>query len=417
MHVIVYEPNPHGHRFTHVKRLVPALAGVATKVTLVTSREGAASQEYAVQLKGVESCFALEASMPLGDASDKGYLKHLAANLKRCARDLGAQHVLMPYADGTIQTAGMMRLGGQFSVPTGVEIEGLLMRGAFAYDTRRGLKAWARRRAWLMLTGAAPFGLIHHMDPLVVRAIQRESPGLARRVELVPDPVEAYSPPSRREARKRLGIPEDGRYIGCVGLQDTRKGIDRLIRAFLAAKTAPDDRLLLMGGHAKEIKDILAGEAAQAVSSGRIVSMARYITDEELCLGVAAMDVVATPYPPDGGHSGSSSIVIHAAGQGRMTLGCDFGWVGDTILRFHLGEACNVLDQGVFASAITSSLEKSVTFTLSEGGRRFVEFHRPENFVACFTRRFRERAGAPPAPALRRWAWVLEAGGRGLDAP
>lgn len=408
MRIALYEPNNDGHRYTHLKRLIPALAALG-QVTVVTSAEGAASKQYEAQLRGVSNLFTLDASMPLTNPQGPAYLKHVMQHLRRVARTPGVDHVLMPYADGTIQQAGLARLTARFGVPAGVEIEGLMMRGLFAYDDRPTLMQRVKARAWLALTAASPFGVIHHMDPIVVRAVLARSPRLARRMTLIPDPVEPFVSPGKTFARRALGIPEDGRYAGCVGYQDTRKGIDRLIRAFVAADLPPTDRLLLAGGHAKEIREMLAGEFAGAVASGRIVSLARYISDEELCLGVAAMDVVCTPYPPDSGHSGSSSIVIHAAGQERPVLGCAFGWVGDTIRRFGLGWECDVLDPTAFARAIARSLDEAGTFRLGEGGRRFVEFHRTDNFVACFTKRLRERLKMPPIGGMREWAWVMEA--------
>ncbi|GJQ29027.1 MAG: hypothetical protein HBSAPP03_09110 [Phycisphaerae bacterium] len=410
MHVALYEPNSSGHRYTHVKRLLPVLAGLGAKVTFVTSRQGRESQEYAAQVQGVEHLCDVESSMEFDEkAPVKANVKRMAEHLRRVVNDLGADHVLMPYADGTIQTAGMMRVTGRFSVPRGVEVEGLMMRGLFAYQEGGGLRAALRTKAWLALTAAAPFSTIHHMDPIVVRAMRRRAPGLARRVRLIPDPVEPFDAPTRLEARRRLGIPEDGRYIGCVGFQDRRKGIDRLIRAFLDASLGTNDRLLLAGKQEPQIRDMLAGEAAGAVAAGRIISLARYISDEELCLGVSAMDVVCTPYPPDAGHSGSSSIVIHAAGQARPSLGSDCGWVGDTIRRFGLGWVTDVMNPGVFASAVRTAMDQAGAFRLTEGGRRFVEFHRPDNFGACFAKRLRERLNLPPVQGLREWSWVEEA--------
>ncbi len=407
MHIALFEPNNSGHRYTHVKRLLPALASFGAKVTFVTSRQGRDSQEYAAQIKPLENLCAVEASMEFDEKGDqKRSIRSFADNLRRVARDLAADHIIMPYADGTIQTAGMLRLTGRYTLPPGVEIEGLMMRGLFAYDAAPSLKARLRARAWLALTAAAPFTIVHHMDPIVYRAIRSRAPSLASRVRLMPDPVEPFTPPTKAEARRRLGLPENGRYVGCVGFQDRRKGIDRLIRAFLDARLSATDRLLLAGKQEQAIKDILAAEGTQAVSEGRIISLARYISDEELCLGVSALDVVCTPYPPDAGHSGSSSIVIHAAGQDRPSLGSDCGWVGDTIRRFGLGWVCDVMSPQTFAAAVRSSLESAGDFRLPEAGRRFVEFHRPDNFTACFTKRLRERLNLPPVQGLRDWDWV-----------
>lgn len=409
MHIALYEPNSEGHRYTHVRRLIPALAQLGT-LTFVTSHEGVASPEYAAQIKPVEHLCTVESSMSFDKkAPIKHNLRSMTRHLRRAAHDLKADHVYMPYSDGTIQLAGFLRLSGRFPLPPNVELEGLMMRGAFAYSPSRGLRHALRTRAWLLATRASPFHTIHHMDPIVVRAIQARSPALARRVRLIPDPVEPFTPPTRQDARKALGIPDDGRLIGCVGYQDRRKGIDLLIRAFLAANLPPTDRLFLAGKQEAAIQSLLGGEAAQAVREGRIITLARYISDEELRLGVSALDVVCTPYPPNAGHSGSSSIVIHAAGQGRHSLGTDHGWVGDAITRFGLGSVCDVDNQPAFAAAIRASLEISHQFTLPEAGRRFVAFHRPDNFTACFTRRLRERLGLPQAEGLLDWEWVQAA--------
>ena len=409
MHIAIFEPNPDGHHYAHIRRLLPALAALGQRVTFVTSSEGVASSEYEAQIKSLEHLCAVDSSIQRdGGRPGIGHVTGWASDLHRIAIDLAADHVLIPYADGTIQMVGLRRIAGGFSLPPGCELEGLMMRGSFAYN-RPTLREVVRARAWLALTAAAPFRVVHHMDPIVVRALERRAPGLWRRTHLIPDPVERFDPPARAEARQRLGIPEDGRYIGCVGYMDRRKGIDRLIRAFLATRLGRTDRLLLAGSQESSIRELLADEAADAVREGRIISFERYLSDEEFRLSVAAMDVVGTPYPPDSGHSGSSSIVIHAAGQERPVLGSASGWIGDTIQRFGLGQVCDVTDLVAFAGAISGSLDASSDYRITEGGRRFAEFHRPENFAACFTRRLRERLGLPGPTSLRTWDWVLEA--------
>jgi hypothetical protein len=409
VHIAIFEPNAGGHHYTYIKRLLPVVAGLGQRVTFVTSPEGLASPQYAAQIKSVEHLCAIDSSIQLSRSGPAvANLTGWATDLRRIAIDLAADHVLMPYADGTIQMVGLQRMTGRFSLPASLELEGLMMRGSFAYN-RPTLREALRARVWLALTSAAPFRTVHHTDPIVVRALQRRAPGLWHRTRIIPDPVERFDPPSRAEARGRLGIREDGRYIGCVGYMDRRKGIDRLIRAFLAARLGHPDRLLLAGEQEPAIREMLVDEAADAVREGRIIILERYISDEEFRLSVAAMDVVCTPYPPGAGHSGSSSIVIHAAGQERPVLGSASGWIGDTIERFGLGRVCDVMDMVAFAAAISASFDASPDYRITEGGRRFVEFHRPENFAECFTRRLRERLNLPFPAGLRTWDWVLEA--------
>jgi glycosyltransferase involved in cell wall biosynthesis len=410
MHVVLFEPNAHGHRYTHIRRIAPAIAGLGVKLTFVTARESLETQEFKAQIEPIAGMMTIHAerSYPIGESVP--YLRAAADGVLDAARTLRPDHLYIPYADGTIQIMGARRLRGAFRYPSSVEIEALMMRGEFAYPKSRSLTTRLKHELWLTLTAAAPVGIIHHMDPIIARAMSERRPAMARRVRLIADPVEESPVTPKLDARQALGVPLEGRYIGCVGYQDTRKGIDLLVRAFLRADLLPTDRLLLAGGHAAEIKDLFTQpDVARAVEQGRIVLIKRYISDAELVQGIAAMDVVATPYPPDRAHVGSSSIVIHAANQDRPVLGTGYGWVGQTIRRFGLGETCDVNDPDAFAGAIRRSLDASAEFSPCDGGRRFVRFHRPDNFIAGFLKRLREKLGVQQPKGLLEWSWVTEA--------
>ena len=406
MRIAVLELSPGGHRYTYVRRLLPALAEVG-EVVFVTSAQGRDSEQYRAQIAPLEGTFQLDAHADLGDASE--VVGASFAALRRAARELNVDHVIMPYCDGTIQRAGLARLTGRLSLPPRVELEGLMMRGRYAHEPPAGLAGRMRGAAWVALVRAAPFPVIHHLDRVAIDWMTRQSPALGARLRLLPDPAEHVLPVEVAEARCRLGVPEAGRVIGCVGVLDERKGIDLLVRAFLAAELPADSRLLLAGAHAPEIRRLLAGEGAAAVRASRIVSIDRYLSEEELHLAVAGMDVVAAPYPPGRGHAGSSSVLILAAAHGKPVLSSDAGLQGDTTARFGLGEVCDVLNPAAFAACVRRSLEGAPGFSHQEAARRFVEFNTIENFLACFTARVRERAGLGPLPGRREWSWVVEA--------
>lgn len=409
LRVVVAEPNPSGHRFAYVRRLLPALAALGADVTFATSPAGLASPEYQVQLADIDGLSKVAAILTFDPQKRPSHSSQaFAAELAALPGLLGADHVLVPYADGAMQMAGLRRMTGRFRVPSGVEFEALLMRAPFA-DAARRVREAARSRAWIILTASAPFRTVHHLDPFVVAALWERAPALARRMTLVADPVEPFESPTRQEARRILGIPEGGRYIGCVGPMDLRKGIDLLIEAFTAAALASNDRLLLAGAQHPEIRARLAGLAAPLVRQGRIQTIDRYLDEQEMRTAIAAMDLVCTPYPPTRGHSGSSSLVIHAASQDRFVLGEASGWIGRTIDAFGLGATCRVIDQPEFAKAIATSLDDAAGYRLTPAGQRLVFFHSPGNFVAAMTRRVRQRMSLPPPDGEVDWAWVMEA--------
>ncbi|MBI1189210.1 MAG: glycosyltransferase [Tepidisphaera sp.] len=404
MRVGVLELVPGGHRLTYVRRILPAFASIG-EVTFITSTQAVSSEEYRTQIKPLEGSFRLEARDSVANMADP--TRESLGAIARCVGARAVDHLVVPLCDGTIQRAGLARVSGRLRVPAGVEIEGLMMRGSYAHEPPRGLKERLRCAAWLRSASWAPFSVVHHLDRIALDWMRREQPSMAKRLRLMPDPVERPAQITREAARDRLGMDSRGRVIGCVGVMDERKGMDLLIRAFLQAELAPDDRLLLAGKHSPQICALIKAQGPKA--SERVVSIDKYMTEEELELSSAAMDVMATPYPPGRGHVGSSSSLVRAAMLERPVLSSPQGLVGDNVTGFGLGYTCDVTDEAAFARAIREALDASGSFSLSEAGRRFVEFNSIENFLACFTARARERAGLPPLPGARSWDWVMEA--------
>src|SRR5205814_583513 len=122
-----------------------------------------------------------------------------------------------------------------------------------------------------------------HLDPVVYDAAQRRGGTTAeRRLRVMPEPVEAPMMEGRSAILRRYELPEEGRYLGAAGLIDVRKGMDLLIRAFAAAKLGPRDRLLLMGPQEAAIRALLAGEFQPLVRAGRILSVDRPMSSQEL---------------------------------------------------------------------------------------------------------------------------------------
>jgi glycosyltransferase involved in cell wall biosynthesis len=288
-----------------------------------------------------------------------------------------------------------------------METEVLFLRGGFTYPTRS-----LRRRLVVGLTPTCirmgPWNWIHHINPDDIAVLGRQSPRMAACCSLMPDPVEPPSTLSRSEARRKFNLPEDGRYIGCAGAIDRRKGIDVLVCAFrdAASRMAPNDRLLLAGPFDPSIKRFLDQELARELASERVLVLDRHLSVTEMNDVIAALDVVCTPYPH---HVHSASIVIRAASHGRYVLGNAIGWMKNTIERFHLGECCDVLDAKAFANAIPASLEAASEFHVSESAQRFARFHSSENFRITWAARLRERLGLPVDPERITWDWVLEA--------
>lgn len=404
MRVLIFEPDREGHRLHYVRTMLPGLVGVAEKVTVALASEAPASREFAVHLSELAGQVEIDASMPRPIGGGLKAARAKVRGLKQSIARSRAEHVYIPYGDGLAQVLGMPGVW-RWAVPAGVEVETLLFRGAAAYPQ---VSARARLKSRLSLAAAArpPWFSLFHLDPLVYDWAQRRSTALARRLRLMPEPVEAPSNGDRVTILHRLGLPDDGRYLGTAGVINAQKGIDQLLRAFAAARLSENDRLLLAGLQTAEVRAQLAGEFAPLVRSGRIVSLDRVLSAQDLTDAIAAMDVVCVPYPH---HIGSASIVIRAAAAARPILASDFGWSGYIVPRFDLGRTVHVHDLPAFGGAISRALDESSGFRLTESGERFVEFHTPANFRAFWTAGLRRRLNLPPQEC-RSWASVLGAG-------
>lgn len=399
MRVLVFELDHSGHRLQYVRVLIDALSPFCVEVLLFTSDRVIDSDEYKTHLREVESSFRV---ITCPYKSHTGPLRRALAKVtafRAALRNHHADHVFVPYADGLAQLLGMVRMVGALDIPAGVEIEGIMMRGGFAYPTDK----WADRiRAWISLaaTKMLPFEVLHQLDPIPFSALKKMQGQFNAHCRIIPEPVEAIEPIDRAEARRKIGIPVHGRYLVNLGSGDTRKGTDLLLRAFARAKVKSDDRLLLVGKLAPAIRRLIEADMKTWVQDGRIILMDEYVSHEQFCLGLNAADVICTPYPR---HIGSSGIVVRAAAIGKPVLASSYGWVGAVVSTFGLGTTCSVSDSVEFAHHITESLEIASEYRQTADGARFVRFHTISNFAAHITTRLRSRMGVLPLREHVSW--------------
>jgi glycosyltransferase involved in cell wall biosynthesis len=402
MRIMIFETNYEGHRLQYVRSIIEALRELPiSSILLITCKKVIDSREFGVHLADVRDEIDVDASIEVSRGSS--YRASLARffALNKAIKRHRPDHVYVPYADGLMQVSGIANMFRLCWDQQQTIAEGLLMRGRFAYHFESGfgrMKDWAS----LIPLSFAPFDAIHQLDPIAFKFAQNYNQSLARRCRLIPEAVEPMHPISSAAAREILGIAVEGRYLGCLGWLDARKGVDLLIRSFALAPLLASDRLLLMGHIESEIEELLQGEFAAFVASGRIVVVSGHASQEKFHLGLSAVDVICTPYPR---HIGSSGIVVRAAVLEKPVLGSNSGWIGAVIQCFGLGWICDVEDTSEFSAAIGSALGLSSSYRPSEAAATFAHFHSLENFKIHLTRLIRDRLGIAEARTVVLWEW------------
>lgn len=404
MRVLIFELDHFGHRLQYVRVLMESLLPWCKDLIFVTSSASAASEEYQIHLQSLSTHFQLDALHDVDRGTPlRGAINKLG-NFRATMRFWKPDHAFIPYADGLAQLLLAMRWPTT-ELDRSAEIEGIMMRGRFSYPPNHWYEPF-RTIAWLTAMDLSPITILHHLDPIPYAALRKRGGTLGQRSQLIPEPVEAIQRFEKVEARRKLGLPLEGRYIASMGSQNTRKGTHLLLQAFAQAKLSANDRLLLMGKLDPAIRTLTSEQMGALIRSERLILMDQYVSDEVLGLGLNAVDVVCTPYPR---HVGSSGIVVRAAAVERPVLASGFGWVGAVTQAFRLGQTCQVDDLDQFAMKIGESLDLAATFRLSEGGSRFTSFHTLRNFSAHLTARIHARLGHQPTIDLIPWKDVMAA--------
>jgi len=397
----MFEPDAGGHRLTYLRQLLPALDGLG-EVSVVVGEQAIGGEAFRHQLGALRDRYRFESVNFEARGGLVGRARARLGALRVAIRATDPEHIFLPSGDGLAQLLGMPGLGGRGVIPGGVECEAGMHRGSFAY-AMGPVRARVRNRLGLRALARAPLARVQFVDVMAYEWLRDRGHPLAGRASVLADPVDPGEAIGVREARRRLGIPEEGRLIGTSGHLDARKGVDLLVRAFAGARLAPDDRLLLAGRPSPGITAALNGEFEPLVRSGRVIPLTRYLSDEELALTLAACDVVCTAHPA---HVGLSNICLRAAAAGRPVLSGDYGWFRRVVGGFGLGWTCRLTDPGAFSAAIARSLDEAPGFRRGERVGRLLEFHSQANSRRTFVSHLRARLGMAPDPGLRTWEWA-----------
>jgi glycosyltransferase involved in cell wall biosynthesis len=368
-----------GHHSNYLEALWPALAalrtaGVLSTVTVAVTESHARALGPRLDRSdpGLQLLPCLQPASPAPTAGERWRLARDAAALvarlrPRALVGLSADYdvpfnalraLTMPWAPWPARSAAVLHYG----VPRG-EAKGWREHAkGIAYRTAWAHSSWQR----LLL-----------VNPVIEQDLRAHDDTLARRATLLPDPV---PPPVRHErhaARRRLGLPADGRLIGFVGMMDRRKAIPELCAAFERA-ALPETRLLLAGSMDAEFRAAIEARHRTALDDGRILLLDRRLSDDDLSLGYAACDALALLQHR---RLNLSANLLKAVSHGRPVLVDDVGYGAMMVRRFHVGVTCDVTDPESIEQGLARLLRHGDLDTQYGALARLLRFHGTANFA------------------------------------
>jgi hypothetical protein len=406
MRVLVFEQWQGGHYFNYLEALVPRLLDLADEVVVTMTERAIETDRFKTQLGPIAALPRVRfvGTVPLADPSLPARERlQLLRNLQAAVAETRPDYLMVPSADAQTLALGAVGLLGMNMLPRDLPSEATFHSGygPAINNRKQAMKESVYRAAYAGSTWT-------HMNFVnflyLEHAVQTRRSWVAR-AQLVADPVPEAPRLSRSAARRLLGIPEEGRYLGLLGELDQRKAIPELLAAFRAASFGEQDRLLLGGRLDPQFRQLIDTDYGDLVRAGRLVLIDRFLSDEELLGGFGALDLVCGTYRD---FPGLASLMLKGVAAGRPLIAQDFGWSGALIKRFALGTTVACYDVPTFAAGLRTALESSADYVETEAIRRLLSFHHPGNFIAGMTERLRVMTSRPALQAIKTWEWVLQ---------
>jgi len=240
------------------------------------------------------------------------------------------------------------------------------------------------------------------VNPFIYEYLQFQKSFAQKRIKLLPDPVPINLPIDVKEARCLLGIPMDGLYLGFVGMMDGRKAIPELLAAFVHAKADQSCRLLLMGKLQPAFSKLLDTEYAHLINSGRIIVMNRFLSDKEVHLGYAAIDVhTLLQYR----RMNLSANLLKAVAYSKPVVVDAAGYTGIISQRFSLGQVCDIQSLKSTSDAIKRAIASASSYVPTVQAERLKVFHHPDNYANSVMQELLPNHNIE----VKTWEWVNQA--------
>jgi glycosyltransferase involved in cell wall biosynthesis len=276
---------------------------------------------------------------------------HCARLIQKIPADTRPDFVLVPFIDRSDKAIGL--IGSPFGrLPWGA----LTMQLKFHLGEMGALRPPRRSDSimkWLYarLLNVRSLAAVFTIDELQAAYTQKHLPKVAKKVHYLVDPVEMHGTISKKDARLKLGIPDDGSIVLLVfGIIDLRKGLSALVQSVNSPSFPKNVRLLVAGPQYRDAEEALATLSDAIKQSGRVIEMNRFLMGDDEYEVFKASDIVWIGYNE---FYGMSDVMIQAAKVGLPIIACKSGLVGWMTEAYGAGVVVDQTDPEDITRAVT----------------------------------------------------------------
>lgn len=387
MSVLIYEPDSRGHRLNYVRLIAEKLLETGFQPVIFIHKTAMHSPEFRTNLADIRKIVDIRFQSTVDLKHDMLFLEwQKACELVRIVKQLTPARTYITSGDGIAQMLGLRLLGR--SLPT--RLETILLAGRSVAPRPKGILNVKYRLSGFLID-RVKWDAVHLNAPVSMEWLRQYSPKTFKRAKVMPDPTPVRQPMPKNDARVKLGLDPDSKWIGCLGPINKRKGIDLLLKAFFHNNGIPECKLFIAGKVYEELAWIRK-KYAKEVENGALFLRDEYLNNDDFQTALFALDVLCLPYR--GIRWSSSGLILQATAANRPVLTCDRGWIAKVTQDYSLGWMTNVKNIATFHNDLKTCLSQCNEYRMSETARNWLEFNSEKQFKAQLTYNLRNPSEA-----------------------
>lgn len=329
MHLLIIEPELHGHKAFYLSLIVKAFQG--NQITLLTQPDHPALKEHfdreKIPAEGLE-IIAVESKR----------VEHVFTQAQQLSHLRKFDEVFIPYLDHYLPSilASPEALHGAIS---GIWFHPYALDYFYRWmppiDKRSRLRGRLHRKLHCPKATAA-IKHIYFLDPEAPRRLK--SLNLRIQSSVLPDPGEREPQMGKKEARDYFKLPHDRRIFLHAGSPEKRKGLPDVLRAFKKLIREPAQRkriFLLRVGPNERLAPKEKAILSELIELGCAHVTEGFVNSQDFIEYFAAADTILIPYR---NFRFSSGILANAKIAQRPVICSDYGMIGKTVQSQHLGD-------------------------------------------------------------------------------